>query len=58
MKIFVEADADLCLSRRSKAIFPFLFQSFGTDVELSKSFAMSVREEGPSKALSNNGSLS
>jgi hypothetical protein len=58
MKIFVEADADLCLSRRSKTLFNPLSADFLTDVEPSKSSAMSVKEEERSKALSSNGFLS
>ena len=57
MKIFVEADADLCLSRRSKIYLWALSGELRADVEASKSSAMSVKEAERSKASLSNGLL-
>lgn len=54
MKIFVEADGDLCLSRRSELCLNL--RETVTDVEASKSSVMYAKEVVQSRESSSNGS--
>ena len=56
MKIFVEADPDLCLSRRSELSFSLSLDGFDADVGVSKLSVMSGSAVGRSKGLSSSGS--